>query len=47
MSVLSHFRWVFIEDVRALLTPSYKVMFDYVRYLGILYNWNIKNDFLI
>ena len=42
-SFLSPFDWVFIDDVKALPTPSYHVVFDYFREW---LNWTIRNEFL-
>ena len=45
-SFLSPFDWVFIDDVKALPTPSYQVVFDYLRYWGMWFNWTLRNVFL-
>ena len=45
-NVLSPFQWVFIEGDRVLPSPAYQVVFDYLRYLGMWYIWNLRNGFL-
>ena len=45
-SVLLSLQWVFIEGYRALPITLYKVMFDYLRYFGMPYNWSLRNGFL-
>ena len=45
-NVLSPFQWVFIEGDRVLPSPEYKFVFDYLRYLGMWYIWNLRNGFL-
>ena len=34
-NILSPFNWVFINDDKGMHAPSYKVMFDYLRYWGM------------
>ena len=43
--ILSPSTWVFMED-KAMPTPSYKVVFDYLRYWGMWFNWTMRNGFL-
>ena len=45
-NILSPFQWVFIEADRVLPTPTYKVVLDYLRYLGMWYSWSFRNGFL-
>ena len=41
-NVLSPFQWIFIEGDRVLPSPTYQVVFDYLRYLGMWSIWNLK-----
>jgi hypothetical protein len=45
-NILSPFQWIFIEADRVLPTPTYKVVLDYLRYLGMWYSWSLRNGFL-
>jgi hypothetical protein len=40
------FEWIFIEADRVLPTPTYKVVLDYLKYLGMWYSWSLRNGFL-
>ena len=45
-NILSSFNWVFIDDDKGMPAPSYKVVFDYLRYWGLWFNWTMRNGFL-
>ena len=45
-NILSPFNWVFIDDDKGMPAPSYKVVFDYLRYWGMWFNWTTRNGFL-
>ena len=45
-NILSPFKWVFIIDDKGIPAPSYKVVFDYLRYWGMWFNWTMRNGFL-
>jgi hypothetical protein len=45
-NILSLVQWIFIEGDRVLPNPAYKVVFDYLRYLGMWYIWTLRNGFL-
>ena len=45
-NILSPFNWVFIDDDKGMPAPSYKVVFDYLRYWGLWFNWTMRNGFL-
>ena len=45
-SILSPFKWVFIDDNKAIPMPLYQVVFDYLKYWGIWFNWTMRNRFL-
>ena len=36
----------FIEEDKAMPTPSYKVVFYYLRYCGMWFNWTMRNGYL-
>ena len=44
--MLSLFNWVFINDGKGMPAPSYKVVFDYLRYWGMWFTWTMRNGFL-
>ena len=37
-NILSPYKWVFIDEDKAMPTPSYEVVFDYLRYWGMWFN---------
>ena len=45
-NILSPYNWVLIDKDKAMLAPSYKVVFDYLRYWGMWFNWTMRNGFL-
>ena len=45
-NILSPFNWAFINDDKGMPAPSYKVVFDYLRYWGMWFNWTMRNGFL-
>ena len=45
-NILSPFNWVFIDDDKGMPALSYKVVFDYLRYWGMWFNWTMRNGFL-
>ena len=42
-NILSPYKWVFDK---AMPTPSYKVVFYYLRYWGMWFKWTMRNGFL-
>ena len=45
-NIFSPSNWVFINDDKGVPAPSYEVMFDYLRYWGMWFNWTMRNGFL-
>ena len=43
---MSSFNWIFINEEKGMPPPSYTVMFDYLRYWGMWFNWTMRNGFL-
>ena len=45
-NILSPYKWVFMDEDKVMPTPSYKVVFYYLRYWGMWFNWTMRNEFL-
>ena len=42
-NILSPYKWGFMDEDKAMpTTPSFKVVFDYLRYWGMWFNWTMK-----
>ena len=46
-SILPPFKLVFIDDDKVIPTPSYRIIFDYLGYWGMWFNWTMRNRFLL
>ena len=45
-TISSPYKWVSIDEDKVTPIPSYKVVFDYLRYWGMWFNWTARNGFL-